>query len=115
MGEASGCHPNDLIRDHHLAAPGILGAIQRLVGRPQEGSHVGEAGFVPVADDPLRLAGLRLGGPADRLPGLRRPEAEPSAREFHCAVDGPPLQPDPERCPRADRWSSPSPTAWALP
>jgi hypothetical protein len=31
--------------------------------------------------------------------GLRRPTAGSSPRRLHCAVDGPPLQPDPNRCP----------------
>lgn len=46
-------------------------------------------------------AGLAVLAAGVSAVGLRRPEAEPSARDFHCAVDGPPLQPDPERCPKA--------------
>ena len=45
-------------------------------------------------------AGLAVLAAVVSAVGLKRPEAEPSARDFHCAVDGPPLQPDPERCPK---------------
>jgi EmrB/QacA subfamily drug resistance transporter len=46
------------------------------------------AAFVAAAAAPVSFVGLR--------PHVR---TRRSARDVHCAVDGPPLQPDPERCP----------------
>jgi MFS family permease len=45
------------------------------------------AACVAAAAAPLALIGL-----------APTPLARPSARRLHCAVDGPPLQPDPSRC-----------------
>jgi EmrB/QacA subfamily drug resistance transporter len=50
------------------------------------------AGAIAVVAGPLMLIGLR--------PTVRCPR---TARRVHCAVDGPPLQPDPDQCPLAAR------------
>jgi EmrB/QacA subfamily drug resistance transporter len=52
---------------------------------------------VAVAAAPLALIGL-----------APTPLARPSARRLHCALDGPPLQPDPARCPAPVAGSSTS-------
>jgi hypothetical protein len=46
------------------------------------------AAFIAAAASPLALLGLRS-----------HVRCERSARRVYCSVDGPPLQPDPERCP----------------
>ena len=100
------------VDDAHVStASGVNNAVARTGGLlavaliPALAGLTTAAGAAEVTDafrTAMRLtAGLAVLAAVVSAVGLRRPEAEPSAREFHCAVDGPPLQPDPERCPRA--------------
>ena len=96
--------------DHVSVASGVNYAVARVAGlitiavipavsglaratEPHQVTHAFRIGMVIAAI--LALSGIPIAavGLAPRLPWSR------SARRFHCAIDGPPMQPDPTRCP----------------
>jgi predicted MFS family arabinose efflux permease len=96
--------------DHVSVASGVNYAVARVAGlitiavipavsglaratEPHQVTHAYRIGMVIAAI--LALSGIPIAaiGLAPRLPWSR------SARRFHCAIDGPPMQPDPARCP----------------
>jgi EmrB/QacA subfamily drug resistance transporter len=60
---------------------------------PHQVTHAFRIGMVIAAILAVSGAPIAVVGLAPHLPRFR------TARRFHCAVDGPPLQPDPGRCP----------------
>ncbi len=96
--------------DHVSVASGVNYAVARVAGlitvavipavsglaratEPQQITHAFRIGMVIAAI--LALAGTPIAviGLAPQIPRFR------TARRFHCAIDGPPMQPDPARCP----------------
>jgi EmrB/QacA subfamily drug resistance transporter len=75
-----------------LAAVPVIAGLTRAAG-PTAVTHSFRVALVIAACVATAAAPLALIGLAPT------PPARPSARRLHCAVDGPPLQPDPERCP----------------
>jgi len=104
MGSVSGDHVsvasgvnNAIARTAALAAVAVIPVVSGLVtaNGPEEVTHAYRvslviAAIVAAGAAPLSFIGLKP-----------RPAYTGSARRVHCAVDGPPLQPDPARCPAA--------------
>jgi MFS family permease len=96
--------------DHVSVASGVNYAVARVAGlitlavipavsglarasESQQVTHAFRIGMVIAAILALCGTPIAVIGLADRVPRFR------SARRYHCAVDGPPMQPDPARCP----------------
>jgi EmrB/QacA subfamily drug resistance transporter len=93
---ASGVN-NAVARTANLASVAVIPVVSGLVSAvgAAEVTHAFRMALVIVAAIAAAAAPLSFIGLDPRIAGRR------SARRFHCAVDGPPLQPDPERCPAA--------------
>ena len=100
--------------DHVSTASGVNNAVARTAGLsalsavPVVSGLVAAEGAVDVTaayhTSVLIAAGVAAGAAPLALLGLpSRATTRPSARRSHCAVDGPPLQPDPARCPTSGR------------
>jgi hypothetical protein len=90
---ASGVN-NAVARTANLATLAVLPVVSGLAtaSDPAQVTHSFRvalviAALLAAAAAPVAFVGLRP-----------RPAARHSARRLHCAVDGPPLQPDPRRC-----------------
>jgi MFS family permease len=96
--------------DHVSVASGVNYAVARVAGlialavipavsglarasEPHQITHAFRIGMVTAAVLAFSGALVAVTGLAPRLPRSR------TARRFHCAIDGPPVQPDPARCP----------------
>ncbi|MEX2293502.1 MAG: MFS transporter [Acidimicrobiales bacterium] len=96
VSTASGVN-NAIARTASLAALAVIPVVSGLTTALEPGSvaRAGQLGLMVAAvlaalAAPVAFLGLRHESPV--IPGARR---------VHCAIDGPPLQPDPQRCPAA--------------
>ena len=96
VSTASGVN-NAIARTASLGAIAVIPAASGLTtaSGPEEVTNAVRTGLVIAA---VLAAGA---GPLCFVGLAQRPAWRPSARRMHCAVDGPPLQPDPARCPAA--------------
>jgi hypothetical protein len=88
---------NAIARTANLASVAVIPVVSGLVTAvgATEVTHAFRMALVIAAVIAAAAAPLSFIGLDPRL------ECRRSARRYHCAVDGPPLQPDPERCPAA--------------
>lgn len=94
VSAASGVN-NAIARAASLAALAVVPAVSGLSSATGAESVTDSYGIALVIAAVLAA----LGGPLMAIGLAERRRPPRSARRLHCAVDGPPLQPDPDRCP----------------